>query len=600
MLALTAKTTVQSATDSDGDGYSDAIEQFVGTNPNQPCSSTTTANDEATDAWPPDFNDDKKVDIMDVTLLRARFGSNLGDATYQKRFDLNADNTIDILDVNAIRVPYDTVCNFAAPTPSPGGGGEPNPTPGPGDWAFLETFDGAPANPQAYLSSRFDIVVGSNDADGVMDGQVLVSDPPLVLDYGTIEAGHGPNCGAPIGTSQNNHNISVDFDPQGFQTNTRPQLTYQCNKHIMTVAKAGYGVVSLMPRQLFDFAGRTGTISLDTNVYGYFREWWDVYVVPEDDMLEEMVIKDEGGTGEALPKQGVRFTFSETKPGVDVISNYQFVDQWRSGQSFKQAFPSDPAITDPKTRRNFQLQLSTTGWGFKVQKQDGTYWTNSGTFDSALPFSRAEIRIEHHSYNPTKEGVPGEPWSQYTFHWDNIAFDGPVLPARRAFEAPLVYLSSNNIDTVSSPVTINVNGTSSPRLIAHIYSQAGMTDPADTSHWAQVSVNNGPWLDIKLRKPVDPGLSDRSWSTVDTPLSGVVSGQNTLRFRYHARPGAATWQADGLHVKDIEIQTEDRALVASATSVPGGAAAVSNSYDCTIAPVADTPADGGASILRIS
>ena len=360
---------------------------------------------------------------------------------------------------------------------------------------------------------------------------------------------------------------------------------------MMTAVKAGYGVVSMEPRQLFDFAGRTGTISLDVGVYGYFREWWDVYVVPEDDMLEEMVIKDEGGTGEALPKQGVRFSFSETKPGVAVINNYQFTQQWRNWQGFKQAFPSDPAITDPKPRRNVQMHMSQTAWGFDVQKADGTYWSFDGNFDTPLPFTRAAIRIEHHSYNPTKEGVPGTPWSQYTFHWDNIAFDGPQVPARSAYEASPVYLTSNGIDQVTNPISISVSTTTQPRLIAHVYSEAGMTDPGGNSHWGQVSVNNGPWVDIKLRKSIDPGLSDRSWSTVDTPLGGVVMGQNTLRFRYHARPGAATWQPDGLHLKDLEIQTENRAFVAAAPSAGGTNAVSAADFQCII-PAADVPDDG--------
>ena len=167
-------------------------------------------------------------------MLRALYDSHNGDGIYQKRFDLNADGAIDLLDAQAIRVPYGTTCTdiehpnavscaYSDARANTGARANAARRLGvPGDVRWRAT------SPQNYLSSRFDMVVGSNDADAVIDGQVLVSDPPLVLTYGTIEAGHGPDCGAPIGTTQNNHNIPVDFDPQGFQTNTRPQLAYIC------------------------------------------------------------------------------------------------------------------------------------------------------------------------------------------------------------------------------------------------------------------------------------------------------------------------------------------------------------------------------------
>ena len=118
-----------------------------------------------------------------------------------------------------------------------------------GAWAFQETFDGAPGAPQPFSSPRWQVIAGSNNLDGIMDGQTVDATPE-----GLIQAGHGPDCGAPIGTAHNNHVLAVDFDLLGFQKNTRPHLAYVCNEHMMTTVKAGYGVVSFMPRQAFDWA----------------------------------------------------------------------------------------------------------------------------------------------------------------------------------------------------------------------------------------------------------------------------------------------------------------------------------------------------------
>ncbi len=60
---------------------------------------TTTANDEAPDAWPPDFNDDRSVDIFDTLLFKPVFNTSVPNPYYDARRDLNANGMIDIFDV---------------------------------------------------------------------------------------------------------------------------------------------------------------------------------------------------------------------------------------------------------------------------------------------------------------------------------------------------------------------------------------------------------------------------------------------------------------------------------------------------------------------
>ncbi len=55
--------------DSDGDGWCDSIEVYLGADPNDPCADTLAPNDEGPpDAWPVDFNDDQVADLEDVIL----------------------------------------------------------------------------------------------------------------------------------------------------------------------------------------------------------------------------------------------------------------------------------------------------------------------------------------------------------------------------------------------------------------------------------------------------------------------------------------------------------------------------------------------------
>jgi len=95
--------------DFDGDSFSDELEALaLGTDPMDNC-----ANDPSHDAWPPDINKDKTVNIFDVGALRAPFGSVEGQAgppVYWARVDFDDSGTVNIQDVGALRAPFGVTC----------------------------------------------------------------------------------------------------------------------------------------------------------------------------------------------------------------------------------------------------------------------------------------------------------------------------------------------------------------------------------------------------------------------------------------------------------------------------------------------------------
>ncbi len=98
--------------DTDGDGFSDCAEKYMGTNVNLACPLTSVPDDEVVDAWPPDFNDDTFVDITDVNRMSAqRIGAMRGDPDYNPRYDLNADGFIDITDKAAVTNRFGQTCH---------------------------------------------------------------------------------------------------------------------------------------------------------------------------------------------------------------------------------------------------------------------------------------------------------------------------------------------------------------------------------------------------------------------------------------------------------------------------------------------------------
>lgn len=87
--------------DSDGDGFTNAEEDYIGTDPLDAC--TDEPGD--ADAWPPDINSDTWVNLFDLMEIVPHLPSALGDPKYDSRVDMNVDGRISIFDIMTL-VPF--------------------------------------------------------------------------------------------------------------------------------------------------------------------------------------------------------------------------------------------------------------------------------------------------------------------------------------------------------------------------------------------------------------------------------------------------------------------------------------------------------------
>jgi len=100
--------------DDDNDGFSDEVELYIGTDPLDACPDVIGSpglcpgsDCDGDDAWPPDLNVDRSVDILDVLKFKPVINK---PEAYNKRYDLNADGDIDILDVLLMKPCIMTSC----------------------------------------------------------------------------------------------------------------------------------------------------------------------------------------------------------------------------------------------------------------------------------------------------------------------------------------------------------------------------------------------------------------------------------------------------------------------------------------------------------
>lgn len=87
--------------DSDGDGFTDAVEAYIGTNPNAAC---------GLNAWPPDFDNDQVVTILDLSRIAQGYNKGTGMPGYNKRLDIDASGYINIIDISLVANRYQKTC----------------------------------------------------------------------------------------------------------------------------------------------------------------------------------------------------------------------------------------------------------------------------------------------------------------------------------------------------------------------------------------------------------------------------------------------------------------------------------------------------------
>ena len=91
--------------DDDDDGWDDTDEAFIATDPLDDCADLSSDN-----AWPPDINNDRRVQGLDILFLRPALGKQQGQPGYIYRYDLDTNGWIQGLDILYMRPLLGQLC----------------------------------------------------------------------------------------------------------------------------------------------------------------------------------------------------------------------------------------------------------------------------------------------------------------------------------------------------------------------------------------------------------------------------------------------------------------------------------------------------------
>jgi len=221
----------------------------------------------------------------------------------------------------------------------------------------------------------------------------------------------------------------------------------------------GVLVLAMYPKQPFDFAGRTGTVSFDVSndtagTHAAWPEFW----------LTDLPIPapfNHFDTWQALPKNGfgIRFAAGVSAGGygmcpngsnlnkarwtVDsavVIRGYVMDDTSGFGTRSKLAVTQLDCVIEasgPGQMNHVELRIS--------QNQIDVYATDAGRTaplkhiaaitDANLTLTRGLIWLDDVHYNADKGPTDRPSQRQHTFAWDNVAFDGPFTYRDFSYDA---------------------------------------------------------------------------------------------------------------------------------------------------------------------
>jgi len=318
-------------------------------------------------------------------------------------------------------------------------------------------------------------------------------------------------------------------------------------------------VLAMYPKEPFDFAGRTGTISFDVSndTHGSHAAWPEFWM---SDLPVPSPFVHGSGVGQSIPKNGFGIRFHGrvaagqwcgnnannvnrwTVGSAVVIRNYLLDDSENGGQIT--VTPLDCVTAPPDNsgvRNHIELQVS--------QNQIDVYATDAGTTaplkhiavirNANLTLTRGLIWIEDVHYNADKaESGPNVPSQrEHTFVWDNVAFDGPFTHRDFSYNALDAMSPFTDITALAGSVNLGKKSDANQSSSWNVLNMPANPQPAavrvlfnfyhqDAPTVLNITVNGHahptPWP-----YPDRVGFTERTFA-VTIPATDLVPGTNVV------------------------------------------------------------------------
>jgi len=333
------------------------------------------------------------------------------------------------------------------------------------------------------------------------------------------------------------------------------------------VSIQNYGVNSYMVRQPFDFAGRTGKIVFDVDAVDYSGNGFIEIEITEDPTPATTFREYQNFEVGPVPRNALTLRLAGFAECPNAVApNNTFVYKNYVGTVVTPTFNhgSGCAKTSQGLLNHFEVRVSQNRvdiFGSDFSTDNGQTFPNfkllySGNID--LPFTRGYVHFNAKNHATVKYlSIP-----DVVYRWDNIGFDGPVIPASRGYEipdnattttynghvvqnlgywladanrgvSPGIYSPTTKIDALTFQ-NVNTTGISSAKLTLNAYFNAGV-HKADSTWGISYRFNGGSWRNYNLTTGDLAVVNYFAGAPlgmlslmIDVPMTDIVSGTNKL------------------------------------------------------------------------
>lgn len=472
--------------------------------------------------------------------------------------------------INGVCGPANGVPTISAPTTGLCSAGTSSPVTGTGPWAWL--CNGSNGGINASCAAPVQVVPPQNNACNMqMGGPAIFCDTFDTKNPGipSRSGGLDPNVWGvsrigglnnPGGHLYNSWLPTALVGCAGTTTVLPPNDVVICNGQLREARDDQHSVVALAmyPKQPFDFANRTGTVSFDvTNDTQGSHAAWPEFWITDAPVPAPFVFYEPCGLC-SVPRHGfgIRMNSDTYAGNPSVCPVGGDVARWAALELiiFRDWVPEYVNYGNPKVQL-FHCAKSSTGpnglfnhlefrisqnqielWGSDAGETKlnlMTRWTNVN-----LSLTRGLVWLEDNGYNATKgscnaTGLPCQ--TQHTFTWDNLAFDGPFTYRDFSYDAldPLTPHADGSVDLGKLSMAGQTSSWDVLNMPANRQAAAARVlfnfftfDPAPPKNLI-VNVNGNahptpiPWT----------GLEPSGWKTmsVTIPLTDLTTGTNVVQ-----------------------------------------------------------------------
>ena len=217
--------------------------------------------------------------------------------------------------------------------------------------------------------------------------------------------------------------------------------TLQSNTLLIAVAEQNYGQAAARIRQPFDFAARVGKVVFDATLNPAGLLGWVALDITEDPVGAPSYLKVQNEENGAVPRNGLEIHFNQNCQVTDQVSVSRIIVIHDYVQTFIDVNDQRHCVAmKPGQLNHVEVDVSTGHVVISASpaSDDGVTFApveKLAESDISLPFTSGYVQLSVYNHASVKYST-GNSIDSYIARFDNVGFDGPVLPVDVAAEVP--------------------------------------------------------------------------------------------------------------------------------------------------------------------